>query len=122
MGLVRVTSLTALHQPLQFKLHIRQHVGIKKLPQLLCAQQVAQQLAVERQRRGTTFRQRRIAFVHVHGDPREKQRLRERRRAVGVRRHHANAAAAQTRHHLRQARQIEHVVGALPSGLQQDRE
>ena len=78
MQLVDVTSQTTLHQPLQLELEVREHVGVDELAQLLGAEEVAQEIAVERERRGSALGERRVAGVHVDGDPPEHQRLGER--------------------------------------------
>ena len=78
VGLVDVARQATLDQPLQLELEVGQHVGVDQLAQLLGAEQVAQQIAVEGQRRGAALGQRRVAGVHVHGDPPEHERLRER--------------------------------------------
>jgi hypothetical protein len=59
---------------LQLELEVGQRAGVEQLAQLLRAEQVAQQVAVERQRGGPALGQRRVALVHVDGDPAEQQR------------------------------------------------
>ena len=83
--LVDVARQPALDQPLQLELEVGQHVGVDQLAQLLGAEQVAQQIAVEGQGRGAALGQRRVAGVHVDGDPPEHERLRERRRLLARR-------------------------------------
>ncbi len=51
---------------------------VGQVAQLLGAEQVAQQVAVERQRRRPALGQRGVALVHVDGDPAEEQRAGER--------------------------------------------
>ena len=84
--LVDVAGQPTLDQALQLQLEVGQHVGVDELAQLLGAEQVAQQVAVEREGGGPALGQRRVALVHVHGDPAEQQRLRERRGALACRR------------------------------------
>ena len=54
------------------------HRRIEQLAELLGAEQIAQQVAVERERRDPALGERRVALVHVHRDPAEQQALRER--------------------------------------------
>ena len=65
-------------QPLQLELEIGERGGVDQLAQLLGAEQLAQQVAVERQRAGPALGERRVALVHVRRDPAEQQRLGER--------------------------------------------
>ena len=67
-----------LRDALQLELEIREHGRIEELAQFFGAEQVAQEIAVEGQCGRTTLGERRVAFVHVDGDPAEQQRLRER--------------------------------------------
>ena len=78
--LVRIARSSPFDEVLQLELEVGEHGGIEELAQLLRPEQVAQQIAVERERGGAPLGQWRVAFVHVDGDPREQQRLRERRR------------------------------------------
>ena len=84
MELVGVAGPAAVDQALQLELEVGEHVGVEQLAQLLGAEQLAQQVAVEGQRGGPPLGQRRVALVHVDGDPAEQQRLGERRRLAGV--------------------------------------
>ena len=94
-----------------------------QLAQLLGAEQVAQQVAVEGERGGPALGQRRVARVHVDGDPAEHQRLGERRRRAGVSTgDEPHLAAAQVAQHLAERGHVEHVVEALARGLEEDRE
>ncbi len=66
-------------EALQLQLDVGEHGRVEQLAQLLGAEQVAQQVAVERQGRGAALGQRGVALVHVRGDPVEQQALGERR-------------------------------------------
>ena len=70
---------TTVGEALQLELEIGQHRRVEQLAQLFGSEQVAQQLAVERQRRRPPLGQGRVTFVHIDGDPTEQQRLRKRR-------------------------------------------
>ena len=122
MELVGVAGPTPVDQALQLELEVAEHQGVDELAQLLGPEEVAQQLAIERQRRGPTLGQRRVALVHVDGDPPEQQRLGEGRGAGRVDGDDADRARAQVGEDLAQRRQVEDVVEALAGGLEQDRE
>jgi hypothetical protein len=120
--LVGVAGAAALDAALELVLDVDERGGVEQVAQLLGAEQLAQQVAVERQRRGSPFGQRRVVVVHELADPGEQQRLGERRRAGGLDGHGPDAAGAQVGEHLAQGGQVEHVVEALAGGLEQDRE
>ena len=65
-------------EALQLELEVGEHAWVEQLAQLLRPEQVAEQVAVERQGGSTPFGERRIAVVHVGGDPVEQQARRER--------------------------------------------
>ncbi len=65
-------------QPLQPQLELHERGRIEQLAQFLLAEQLAQQVAVERQRLRTTLRYRRVAVVHVCGHVVEQERRSER--------------------------------------------
>ena len=111
-----------LDEALQLELEVGQHLGVDQLAQLLGAEQLAQQVTVERQRGGPALGQRRVALVHVGGDPVEQQALGERRRLLRVDADQPDLAAAQVGQDRAQGGHVEHVLQALPAGLQQDRE
>ena len=109
-------------QALELGLEVGQHVGVEQVAELLGAEQLAQQVAVERQGGGPALGQRGVALVHVDGDPAEQQRLGDGRRLRRVDRDHPHLAGPQVAQQAPQRRQVEHVVAALAGGLQQDRE
>ena len=84
--LVGTARPAAVGDTLQLQLDVGEHTGIEQLAQLLGTEQIAQQIAIERQRRGAALGQRRVALVHVRGDPVEQQALGERRRLGACRR------------------------------------
>ena len=120
--LVGAAGAAAVGQQLQLQLQVGEGAGVQQLAQLLRAEQVAQEVLVQRQRGGTALRQGCVALVHVGGDPVEQQALGERGRLRGVHLHHPHLAVAQLGEHLAQGRQVEHVLQAFPAGLQQHRE
>ena len=119
---VRAAHAPSLGEALQLELQLVQRARVQQLAQLLGAEQLAQQVAVEGERGRASLGQRRVALVHVDGDPAEEQRLRERRRALGVDRHELGRARPQVAHDLAQRRHVEDVAQAFARGLEQHRE
>ena len=78
--------LPVVGQRLEAQLEIGQRVRVEQLAQLLLAEQLAQQVAVERERAGPPLGDRRVAVVHVGGDVVEHEARRERRGAAPSRR------------------------------------
>ena len=120
--LVGAAGPAAVGQALQVELDVGEHAGVEQLAQLLGAEQVAQQVAVEGQRSGPPLGQRGVALVHVGGDPVEQQALGHRAGLGRVDGDDAHGPAAQLAEHLAQRRHVEHVLQALPRRLEQDRE
>ncbi len=75
----RVAARVCSRAALQVVLQRAQRAGVDQLAQLLLAEQLAQQVAVERQRGGAALGVRGVALVHVGGDVVEQQRAGERR-------------------------------------------
>ena len=75
---VGVAGLARRNEPLELELQLRDHCGVEQLPELFGAEQVAEQIAIERERGDAAFGEGRVALVHVHRDPAEQQALRER--------------------------------------------
>ena len=115
-------GLAILGQGLDVQLEIGERLRIEQLAQLLLPQQLAQQVAVQRQRAGPAFGQRRIAVVHVGGDVVEQQAARERRGADGLHAVDRDVPPRDVGEDLAQRSQVEHVAQALAIGLDQDRE
>ena len=111
-----------LGEALQLELDVGEHARVEQLAQLLGAEQVAQQVAVERERRGPPLGQRGIAFVHVGGDPVEQQARRHRAGLRGVDLDDSDRSRPELAEHLAQGRHVEHVLQALARRLEQDRE
>ncbi len=61
-------GLSVIGQGLQGQLEVGQGLGIDQLAQLLLAQQLPEQVAVQGQRLGSPLGQRRVALVHVNRD------------------------------------------------------
>ena len=71
---VAVAGAAGLGAVLELRLDLLQRLGVDQLAQLLLAEQLAQQVAVEGQRRGAPLGVRRVPLVHVGGDVVEEQR------------------------------------------------
>ena len=95
---------------------------VDELAQLLLAEQLAQQLAVERQRGGAPLGVGLVALVHVRRDVVEQQRGGERRGGRRLDLHERQLARVQPAQQLLQAGHVEHVAQALAVGLEDDRE
>src|SRR5207245_9334770 len=68
----------------ELRLDLLQGAGIDQVPQLLLPEQLAQEVAVERQRLRPPFGGRRVVLVHVGGDVVEEKRRGVRRRGGGL--------------------------------------
>ncbi len=110
-----------VHQ-LERPLDLLQRLRIDQLAQLVGAEQLAEQVAVERQRRRPALGVGRVALVHVGRDVVEEQRGGERRRGLGLDLDQAHPARVQVAQQLGKRRQVEHVAQALAVGLEDDRE
>jgi hypothetical protein len=112
----------ALCERPQRGLDLGERVTVDQLAQLLLAEQLAQQVAVERERLRTPLRRRRVVLVHVRRDVVEQQRRSKRRRRVRLDVDEIDRARAQPVQQLLQRRQVEHVLEALAVRLEHDRE
>ena len=97
-------------------------LAIQQLAQLLRAEQLAQQVAIERERLRSPIDERRVALVHVRGDVVEHQRAREGRRAPRLDAHQPDLAPLDCGQDAAQRRQVEDVLEALAVRLEDDRE
>ena len=95
---------------------------IEQLPQLLDAHQLAQQVAIERERLRAPLLGRRVVLVHVRRDVVEEERGRERRRRRGLHLDDRELARLDPLQDPAERRQVEDVLQALPEGLEHDRE
>ena len=107
----------------QLPLDLVEGVAVEQVAQLLLAEQLAQQVAVERQRLRTPLGGRRVVLVHVRRDVVEEKRRAVRRRADRVSTSTKSICARlQPVEEPLQRRQVEHVLEALAVGLEHDRE
>ncbi len=119
---VDVSGLPGFGCSLKFGFELGEHFGVEEFPQLLGAQQVVQQITVERQGRRPALGQRSVAFVHVLSHPTEQQTAGHRRGRVGVDRVNGDLAGSQIAQNRPQGRDVEHIVQTFTGGLQKDRE
>ena len=76
--LVGAAGTTSFAEALQLELEVGEHAGVQQLAQLLRAEQVAQQIPVEREGCRPPLGERRVALVHEIADVRKQQRRGER--------------------------------------------
>ena len=119
---VAVPSATALGQVLQLELELGERDRVDQLAQVLGAEELAQELPIERERGGAPLGHRCVRRVHVDRDPAEQQGLRERGRPRGVDRDDVDPSGPDAAEHLPQPGHVEHVAKDLARGLEQDRE
>ena len=117
MQLVGVARVAA-----ELRLDLGERVGVDQLAQLLLAEQLAQQVAVERERLRAPLRRRRVVLVHVGGDVVEEERARERRGRRRLDLDEVELARLQPVQDPLQRGQVEDVLQALAVGLEHDRE
>src|SRR5438874_3571296 len=111
-----------LRQRTQRRLDLRERVDVDQLAQLLLPEQLAQELAIERQRLRTPLRGRRVVLVHIGRDVVEEERRGERRRRRRLDVDEIELARAQAVQQAFQRRQVEDVLQALAIRLEHDRE
>ena len=117
MELVGVARLAA-----QLFLHLGQRILIDQLAQLLLAEQLSQQVAVERERLRPPLGGRRVVLVHVRGDVVEQKRGGEGRGGGGLHLDEVELTGLQAPEDVLQRGQVEDVLQALAIGLEHDRE
>ena len=109
-------------QELERALDLLQRLGVDQLAELVGAEQLRQQVAVERQGRRAPLGVGRVALVHVGGDVVEEQRGGERRGGLRLDLDQRDLARVEVAQQLDQRRQVEHVAQALAVGLEDHRE
>ena len=109
-------------QPLQLPLGLPDHHRVQQLAQVSLAEQLGQQRGVQGQRLGPALGDRRVPLVHERADVAEQHRPAKRRRGRGLHVDQADFAAGQVLHEVDEPGHVEHVLQALPDGLQHDRE
>src|SRR5581483_2039184 len=106
----------------ELPLHLLDGVAVEEVAQLLLPEQLAEQVAVERQRLRPPFRRRRVVLVHVGRDVVEEQRRRVRGGAARLHLDEVELARLQSLQHGPQSREVEDVLQALAVRLEDDGE
>ncbi len=111
-----------LDERLQRQLEVAEGIGVEQLPELLLAEQLTQQVAVQGEGAGPPLGQWRVAVVHVGRHVVEQQAARERARLRRLDTVHGDLTARDATEDLAQRVEVEHVGQALAVRLDQDRE
>ena len=117
-----VEPLGIVRERPQRRLDLGERGRVDELAQLLLAEQLPQEVAIERQRLRTPLRRRRVVLVHVGRDVVEEKRGREGRRRRRLDVDEVDLARAEPAEQPLQRRQVEHVLQALAVRLEDDRE
>src|SRR5262245_49204965 len=117
MKIVRRTRIST-----QLSFDVLERAWIDQVAELLLPEELAEQVAIERQGLRPSLGGWRVVLVHVRGDVVEEQRGRVRRRARRFDIDDVDLPRAQPVEELLERRQVEHVLQALPVGLEHDRE
>ena len=96
--------------------------AVDEVAQLLLAEKLLEQVAVEGERLGAALGERRVVLVHVRGHVVEEERRGEGRGARRLDLDEIDAALAQRLQETAQRRKVEDVLEALAEGLEHDRE
>ena len=115
-------AVGVLRRAAQLGLDLLDRARVEQVAELLLAEQLAQQVAVERQRLRAALRRRRVVLVHVRRDVVEEQRGGVRRRGLRLDLDEVELARADALQQPSQRRQVEDVLQALAVGLEDDRE
>ena len=108
--------------PLQLLLDLVDRPGVEQLAQVVVAQELGEQGAVELQRLRPPLGRGRVALVHVRGDVVEEERRGKRRGLGRLDLDHAHLPAPDRLEQALQGRHLEHVGEHLAVGLEQHRE
>ena len=106
----------------ELRLDLGQRLRVEQVAQLLLAEQLAEEVAVERERLRATLGGGRVVLVHVGGDVGEEERRGERRGRGRLDLDEIELAGLEAVEDALQRRQVEDVLQALAVGLEHDRE
>src|SRR5580765_6936642 len=106
----------------QVRLDLLERPRVDEVAELLLAEQLPEQVAVERQRLRAPLRRRRVVLVHVRRDVVEEERGRIGRGRRGLDVDHVDLPRAEPLEQLLERREVEHVLETLAVRLQDDRE
>src|SRR4051812_27250234 len=110
MERIRRSDAPLLLQRLQLGLHLVEDSGVEEVAELATArraEQLAEEVAVERERLRLALGERDVALIEVRGDVRERERARERRGGGGLHLVDAHLAAADRAQQLDERGQVE---------------
>ena len=122
VDLVGVVGLPLLDEGLEAQLEVRERVRIEQLPELLLAEQLPEEVAVQREGLRPALGQRGVALVHVGRDVVEQQRAREGGGARGLDAVDRDLPPPDAVEDLAQGVEVEHVREAFAVRLHEDRE
>ena len=107
---------------LELPLDLREGIRVEQVAQLLLPEELAEQVAIERERLRAPLRGRRVVLVHVARDVVEEERRAVRRGALGLDLDEVDLPRLQTVEQPAQRGQVEDVLETLAVGLEHDRE
>ena len=117
MQLVRAPRRSA-----QLRLDLVERARVDQLAQLVLAEELLEQIAVEREHLGAALCRRRVVLVHVRGDVVEEERARIRRGGRGLYVDEVELPRLEPVQEPLQRGQVEHVLEALAVRLEDDGE
>src|SRR5206468_2513680 len=106
----------------ELRLYVLQSARVDELPQLVLAEQLLEQVPVERQHLSAAFGRRRVVLVHVRGDVVEEKRARIGRGGRRFHVHQVKLPRLQPVQETLERRQVENVLQTFAVGLEDDRE
>ena len=106
----------------ELPLDLADGVGVEQVAKLLASEQLAEQVAVERERLGAALGRRRVVLVHVGRDVVEEKRRAHRRGAARLDLDEIEAPCLDPGEERSKRGQVEDVLKALAVGLEHDRE
>ncbi len=106
----------------ELRLDVGESTRVEQVAELLLAEQLAKEVAIERERLRATLGGRGVVLVHVGGDVREEEGRGERRGAGVLDLDEIELARLEAVQDPLQRREVEHVLQALAVGLEHDRE
>src|ERR687895_639178 len=109
-------------RPCKCALHVLDRTAVEEIPELLLPQQLAEQVAVERERLRPPLGGGRVVLVHVVGHVVEEKRYGVRRGSRGLDVDEVDLARAQSGQKRVERRQVEDVLQTFAVGLEDDRE
>jgi hypothetical protein len=109
-------------RPAKLSLHLLERSGVDEVAELLLAQELAQEVAVEGERLRAPLGEGRVVLVHVRRDVVEEEGSAERRGRGRLDLHEVEAPRLEVRQEPPERREVEDVLEAFPVGLEHDGE